>query len=444
MKLILFLLIITPIFLSCRRSTEPLIELQDLQLSVEDVSCTEVWLSLKMKDDFLGKTLKLYRNDSLVISKKLTAADSMFVDNELEPSTTYSYSLRIENVNKLLAKSTLISATTLDTTSHDFTWQSYEFGGKENSSSVLFDVAIVDENDIWAVGEIHTDETDRWNEDSTEWIPPFNAVHWDGDTWHLKRIQKENHSGWGPLYTISIFGINGIFVGGSIPLYSMDGDKWEFYGPDEPAGYEGGFGINKIWGSSINDIYAVGNQGQIRHYNGQSWQRLESGTDIDIQDIWGAKKPNNGETEILAVVSNKFQNDGKVILQIKNEKAVPIQTNGLPVSLSGIWSVNGKKWYVCGDGLFSNRLLNDQWQTISGIPLIFHECIRGNASNDIFTVGHLGLVLHWNGVTWLNFSHEPGDSFYGLAVKGDVVTAVGNSSVGIVAGSAKILIGKRN
>ena len=49
----------------------------------------------------------------------------------------------------------------------------------------------------------------------------------------------------------------------------------------------GYFSMNKIWGSSSNDLYVVGNNGKIAHYNGTSWQRIESGTTLNINDIWG-------------------------------------------------------------------------------------------------------------------------------------------------------------
>ncbi len=47
--------------------------------------------------------------------------------------------------------------TTMDTTSHNFTRQSFTFG--QHSSSVLYDVAIIDENNIWAVGDIYMNDS---------------------------------------------------------------------------------------------------------------------------------------------------------------------------------------------------------------------------------------------------------------------------------------------
>jgi hypothetical protein len=58
-----------------------------------------------------------------------------------------------------------------DTTSHNFTWRLDTLG---TNWSILLDVAIVNENDIWAVGEIHTAETDTFDS-LGNWVPPFNA-----------------------------------------------------------------------------------------------------------------------------------------------------------------------------------------------------------------------------------------------------------------------------
>ncbi len=57
-----------------------------------------------------------------------------------------------------------------DTTSHNFEWQITYLG--EGASSYLKDVAIIDENNIWSVGEIYL-------KDSTgQYIhPPYNGVH---------------------------------------------------------------------------------------------------------------------------------------------------------------------------------------------------------------------------------------------------------------------------
>ena len=177
-----------------------------------------------------------------------------------------------------------------DTTSHNFSWTIDTIG---IYGSYLKDVAIISGNDIWAVGEIHTDETDRWNEDSTEWIPPFNSVHWDGQTWIPTRIET-NYNGritYPPLEGVFAFSENDIWASSGIPRH-WDGKKWTLYHLwDMGILNQSDGGVHKIWGHSSNNLYFVGRKGTIVHYDGQSWQRLESGTDLHIGDIWGAINP---------------------------------------------------------------------------------------------------------------------------------------------------------
>jgi hypothetical protein len=60
-------------------------------------------------------------------------------------------------MQQLNNRSNELSVTTMDTTSHNFTFTTWKFG--TIGSSVLYDVAIVYENNIGAVGEIMIADT---------------------------------------------------------------------------------------------------------------------------------------------------------------------------------------------------------------------------------------------------------------------------------------------
>ena len=47
--------------------------------------------------------------------------------------------------------------------------------------------------------------------------------------------------------------------------------------------------INKICGSSSSDLYAVGNNGNIAHYQNGIWTKVESGTTGNLYDVWGIR-----------------------------------------------------------------------------------------------------------------------------------------------------------
>tara|TARA_B100000315_G_scaffold210472_1_gene206771 strand:- start:11 stop:451 length:441 start_codon:yes stop_codon:yes gene_type:complete len=69
----------------------------------------------------------------------------------------------------------------LDTTSHNFVWELDTLGGY---NSVLRDVAIIDENNAWVVGNIETDSME------------YNAAHWNGYEWELNGIYVASQMLW--------------------------------------------------------------------------------------------------------------------------------------------------------------------------------------------------------------------------------------------------------
>jgi hypothetical protein len=322
-----------------------------------------------------------------------------------------------------------------DTTSHNFTWTidtiSSPFG-----SGVLRDVAIINENDIWAVGEIYADSIQPWL--------LYNAVHWDGQQWELKRIP---FTGWcsavefPPLRTIFAFSINDIWFarGGSLVHYNGS----TFYNDCEMNPLLDG-SINKIWGADSNDLYAVGDLGTIIHYNGSSWQKIESGTTVDIQDIWGAKNPDSGEWEILAVASSgPFPPQAKQLLSIQGTTVTAMPDSGLALSLAGVWFVPGTIYYVVGDGVFYTEEIGQFWHSGTTHPLLYKVGVRGNAANDVFITGSFGLVSHYNGSTWHHYAGVELPIISGgygrVSVKSNYVVAVGR-----IGDQAVILIGRRN
>ncbi len=95
------------------------------------------------------------------------------------PAHSYNYQLLLYKNGALSALSNELSITTMDTTSHEYQWEIYSFGGY-SGSSYLLDVAVINENDIWAVGKI---DGDSLNPEMN-----YKAVHWDGNRWDLKQI----------------------------------------------------------------------------------------------------------------------------------------------------------------------------------------------------------------------------------------------------------------
>ena len=307
-----------------------------------------------------------------------------------------------------------------DTTSHNFSWQTWTFG--EHSSSRLNDVAIISENNIWAVGEIYLNDSLGQPDPQA-----YNAVHWDGAEWNLKKIIVEFRGNFitPPLEGIFTFSNNDIWLVGSLPIYG-DGNSWTMY--DLRTTLDPNISLSKAWGVSSSEIYFVGRAGSVAHFNGTSWQKIESGTDLHLYDIYGDYSETEGAYEILVAAANRSVSFDKEILKISNTTTVTsLATEGIPHSIVDIWFKANKKYYVCGAGLFSksNIEMNEPWEELTASS-VYLESIDGNGLNDIVICGSFGELLHYNGVSWMSYEDMPGGSLLlSVKIKGSLVVTVG-------------------
>ncbi len=116
-------------------------------LNVTPVSAVEAFLEVRA---FPGADIVVERDGEQIDSFRMSRADTLLTDTGLQPATTYRWTAETKNgFNRTETR----RAATLDTTSQEFTWETFTFG--EHSSSVLRGVSIIDENNIWAVGEIY-------------------------------------------------------------------------------------------------------------------------------------------------------------------------------------------------------------------------------------------------------------------------------------------------
>ncbi len=433
----LLFVLTTTLFISCNTTEPPIItppppDLRKITLTFEDASCTEVWLKIKADSLTLPAelTLKQYipTGDSLSQIFVLNTQDSVIYIDSLLPNQAYNYQAVLNTDTTI--KSEKITAQTLEPTSHNFTWQTWEFG--EHSNSVLYDVAIIDENNIWAVGEIYMNDS-LGNPDYNA----YNAVHWDGVEWKLLRILVRDFgssTGYLPIKSIYAFNENNLWFASYADLIKWDGNSFvskaffmittPFYGQ-----------VNKIWGKDENNIYCVGNTGSIYHYLGATWTKLESGTTLNLTGIY--KSPTS---DIIWASGRSSNYSSSVLLRYKNnvwEKVFEgLSTdyyNGNEIGFFfDVWSDNKYRTYLNnGFGLYVQD--NDTEFNFKRITPIFSDVafgMSGDKSNNIFIAGQKGLVGHYNGFTYKEFSELQNNSMYlnAVDVKGGNACIVGDRS----------------
>ncbi|MFA6468853.1 MAG: hypothetical protein WCW35_08135 [Bacteroidota bacterium] len=423
---------------------------QTIFLSVVDSGLTEVYLKLSMTDTLPPREYSILRNNVQILSGSLFGRETTLVDTTAQRNTSYFYqAFRLE---KTLHKdsSKIVTTRTLDTTSHDFVWTVDTIGiiGSGHHTD-LFDVTIVNENNVWIGGYIH--ETNNAGRDTV-----YNLLHWNGQTFQALQVQHSIGQFQGIIGTNSIysFGENNIIAGAGPSAMHWDGNTWTpllgLYNSNQEL--EGDIS-NALWGTSMNNLYGVGNKGKIQHWDGNSWTRMPVNTTVDLKDIAGDA---NGEN-IWACGSNPYASSPSTLQKYQNGEwqtvwegdPFPFRSDSLSGHLTGVIVPNKSKVLVLSRyGVYEvSSATNKTIRRNSFVPLRFPGfpwALCGNHENDFFVVGDLNFIAHYNGNTWKHYTQltSSGVILASAAVKNNLVIAVG-SILDSFNGRGIVIIGKR-
>jgi len=425
--LVLFIALLALVAHSCKDNapTTPTPEPQRLlTLTTADSSLHEIWLRLSLPDSLSGRSVKIYRNDTLRFAFDLVRRDTVLMDSGLALGTRYTYrAVRLDKARTL--DSTQVSTATMPTTSHAVVWRMDTLG---TTATWLNDVCVVNDTCIWVVGQIHAPP-----QDSLGYWATYNAARFDGERWHFYSFQFPLYNGDGTVAGYyngecrAVFGLSPTSVffsdGGGIMVWNGVQARYLFQS----------LAVSKIWASSENDIYVVGGNGFIAHYNGSVWRRVESGTTTVINDIWGSIDRAMGDTLVLCRAT--FSSPPNARLLRLNKHHAPTFFAEYPSGLYSFWFRNQAHVFGSGLQVYWRRL--GLWETVMGLSSSLKIAIRASAENNIFCVGNSGLVLHFNGETWHQHLQASGQYWLtSVSVKENVVCAAGSvgglGSVGIV------------
>ncbi len=214
-----------------------------------------------------------------------------------------------------------------------------------------------------------------------------------------------------------------------MPIHG-DGSNWEIY--DLRSELDPDLSLSTAWGANSKDVYFVGRNGSIAHYDGKSWKKIESGTEVNLTDVYG-----NEDGSIVWVCGRDGRTSETVIVEIKNENvSIVLNTyNGNPYS--SLW-VNGNEVTVVGNRIrryqYKRKQIETYFAPISEIdgqsfyPGDYTYSVRGKAKNDIFIAGENASLWHYNGSSWYQFESQYGSDrrLKSIDVKDNIVVAVGN------------------
>ncbi len=152
--------------------------------------------------------------------------------------------------------------------------------------------------------------------------------------------------------------------------------------------------LRGIWGSSLDNIFAVGEQGVILRYDGNLWTKMPAVTFYHLNGIWGSS-----DTNVFAVGM------GGVILHYDGN-AWTYMISSTYRDLKGVWGTSGTNVYAVGEKgtlVYYNGNKDNTWEKIQVSTLNTLNSVWGSAENDVYAVGgdwDTLTVLHYNGNSW--------------------------------------------
>jgi len=369
-------------YYSCRNEPTKPEEARKISIEVVDVSLKYVWMKVSVDSAFLGYQIRIYKdnefNQGIDLNEMFKPDSVIRLFKKIDPSTSYIFHAAI--VEGLggpdLYLSNKVSTTTLDPGPLHVSWEIDTIGIWQTWLNAVWGSS---PEDVYVGGYIVVPERTL----------PYTMMHWDGEKWSFMEYLESE--------PLAIFGFSSSDVwlvggGGSFKarISHWNGSQWKNWKFDNYDALTG------IWGSSPQDIYAVGLGGLILHYDGFKWTKMESGTTIPLRDVHGI-----GD-KVFAVGGDFGYTEG-ILLELKNGQWETIyQDINRPDSHGGygttVWNVKNFFQYVYLDPLINTRIDN-KFTYISGPDHSLINRIRGIGFNNIFIVGSQGYIEHFNGVT---------------------------------------------
>ena len=170
----------------------------------------------------------------------------------------------------------------------------------------------------------------------------------------------------------------------SIGSVSAEGNSWGLM----ESGTTGE--LESVWGTSASDVFAVGRDGLILHYDGSMWTSISSGTDNWLRDIWGISS-----SDVFAIGS------GAILHYDGNTWST--MDGGTEYSLRSIWGASASDVFAVGRNGVILRYDGSTWTRMSSDLDCWLHGIWGSSSNNVFAVGGGeggGVILHYDGTIW--------------------------------------------
>jgi hypothetical protein len=174
----------------------------------------------------------------------------------------------------------------------------------------------------------------------TELIAVGGGGPWDNLTgeWTARQVDGDRLS----LNDVWFDGTTAVAVGddGAIATYSAEDDKWT------AEEHDSGLNLYGVSGNNSSDIWAVGEQGLVLHWNGTKWLTVDIGTRANM---WGVWSPSGNLAFVVGNNGSAYSIQGNIVTELNtgvNEHLYAVTgTNE-----ANVWAVGSKGLALHYDG----------------------------------------------------------------------------------------------
>jgi len=226
--------------------------------------------------------------------------------------------------------------------------------------------------DVWAFST-----TDVWFLDGGPSVHRF-----DGQSWATLETPSTG------LSCIFALSPSDVFLCAGTQVLHYDGSA--FTATEVTAG-TGLDGLTDLWASSRSDVWVVGDDAIVGHYDGTTWTRTITGSPFKTS-IWGS-----GPTDIYAVDTFDLVHfDGSTWKEVTLDAGGGEEVWG--TSASDVWVMTDSSDLSHFDGVSWQRLETDMVGDLAAV--------WGPASNDLWAAGSAGAIAHYDGGGWHEVTHQ--------------------------------------
>jgi len=205
-------------------------------------------------------------------------------------------------------------------------------------------------------------------------------------------ILRRQAGDWQPMSTSATSFLSGVWciapddvyaVGENSTVLHYDGADWNSVALPTSPGMLGG-----VWGAAADEVFIVGEGGAVLRGAGDQWEALDTGTDAWLRAVWGT-----GPDDVFAA--------GDGVLLHYNGTVWTKEASG---QFRGVWGADKDNIFAASQSSVLKRE-GTSWLQVhtppySSLGYPEYRAIFGSSASDFFAVGSSSTMTHFNGMSY--------------------------------------------